>query len=352
MAITKRGEATATSVAALSLAIPKPTGAVAGDVLVAGMSVGGPTTVTPPTGWTAIASPQATFDTGGPTVYGAYRAITASDDATTSYTFTFSASNPSGGGIACFVGVDTTTVLDVAASTVATATNVATVALAVTTVTAGAWLVGSVGANSTSVTFTIPAGMTSIWFAGAGNKTNTTDYQEQATAGASGDKTWTLSASRAAAGWLTALRPASGAPTAQYARPTTDVTDGTWTDQAGGVILFAAIDEVTASDADYIQSANATTTADVSEIALGTITDPAVSTGHIIRYRYGKDTASGDVVNLTVSLRQGTATEIAAWTHTDIGVGPTTVAQTLTTAQADAVTDYSALRLRLSSVKV
>ena len=138
----------------------------------------------------------------------------------------------------------------------------------------------------------------------------------------------------------------------QVARPTADVTDGTWTDQAGGVSLFAAIDEVTASDADYIQSAIATLTADVSEISLGTITDPAVSTGHIIRYRYGKDAVAGDVVNLTVSLRQGTATEIAAWTHTDIGVGPITVAQTLTALQADAVTDYSALRLRFSSVKV
>ncbi len=137
----------------------------------------------------------------------------------------------------------------------------------------------------------------------------------------------------------------------QNARPASDVTNGTWTDQAGGTSLFAAIDEATASDADYIQSANATLTADVAEIALGGITDPAVSTGHVIRYRYGKDAMGGDVVNLTVSLRQGTATEIAAWTHADIGVGPITVAQTLTGAQADSVTDYSALRLRFSSIK-
>ncbi|MDQ3540404.1 MAG: hypothetical protein M3440_06920 [Chloroflexota bacterium] len=147
---------------------------------------------------------------------------------------------------------------------------------------------------------------------------------------------------------ITAMDPPA---TVQTARPTTDVTDGTWTDQAGGTSLFAAIDEAIASDADYIQSATATATADVAEVALGSITDPAVSTGHVVRYRYGKDTAAGDVVNLTVSLRQGTGTEIAAWTHTDIGVGPTDVVQTLTAAQADAVTDYSALRLRFSSVK-
>ena len=137
----------------------------------------------------------------------------------------------------------------------------------------------------------------------------------------------------------------------QFARPTTDVTDGTWTDQAGGVSLFAAIDEVTASDADYIQSAVATLTADVAEIALGTITDPAVSTGHVVRYRYGKDTAAGDVVNLTVSLRQGTATEIASWTHAGLSEVTATVSQTLTAAQADAITDYTALRLRFSAIK-
>jgi len=150
--------------------------------------------------------------------------------------------------------------------------------------------------------------------------------------------------------WATdALAP----PPVQFARPATDVTDGTWTDQAGGLSLFAAIGEAVAADADYIRSANATTTADVSEIALGTIIDPGVSTGHIVRYRYGKDTAAGDVVNLTVSLRQGTATEIAAWTHLDIPQGPIDAAQTLTAAQADAITTagYSDLRLRFSSVK-
>ncbi len=139
--------------------------------------------------------------------------------------------------------------------------------------------------------------------------------------------------------------------TVQTARPTTDVTDGTWTDQDGGTSLFAAIDEAVASDADYIQSANATATADVSEIALGAITDPSVSTGHVIRYRYGKNTDLGDVVNLTVSLRQGTGTQIAAWTHLDIPQNPTDAAQTLTAAQADAISDYSSLRLRFSSNK-
>lgn len=138
----------------------------------------------------------------------------------------------------------------------------------------------------------------------------------------------------------------------QYARPTTDVTAGAWTNQAGGTALAAAIGETVASDTDYIQSANATATADVSEVALGSLPDPLSSTGHIVRYRYGKDIDSGDVVNLTVSLRQGTGTQIAAWTHTNIVLGPTTVAQTLTAAQADLITNYSDIRLRFSATKV
>ena len=138
----------------------------------------------------------------------------------------------------------------------------------------------------------------------------------------------------------------------QAVRPVADVADGTWTDQLGGVSLFAAIDEATSSDADFIESALLTTTADVSEVALAPITDPNTFADHIVRYRYGKNFAGGDRVDLTVSLRQGTATEIASWTHTDIAASPITVDQTLTAAQADAVTDYNDLRLRFSAFKV
>jgi hypothetical protein len=50
-------------------------------------------------------------------------------------------------------------------------------------------------------------------------------------------------------------------------------------------------------------------------------------------------------MNLTIRLLQG-ATLIAEWTHNDIPFHWTEVEQTLTTMQADAITDYSDLRLK------
>jgi hypothetical protein len=41
-------------------------------------------------------------------------------------------------------------------------------------------------------------------------------------------------------------------------------------------------------------------TTDTFRVSLGDVSDPAVSTGHIVKYRYGKDVAGGDRMDLTV----------------------------------------------------
>jgi len=130
---------------------------------------------------------------------------------------------------------------------------------------------------------------------------------------------------------------------AQFARPTADSVDGSWTDQAGGTSLFAAIDETTASDADYIRS-SPNPSSDLVKIKLGSVSDPGSSSGHIVRYRIGK--IGSAQVDVTARLRQGT-TLIAEWTHTDIATGPTDVSQTLSGAQADAITDYTDLYIEI-----
>jgi hypothetical protein len=138
---------------------------------------------------------------------------------------------------------------------------------------------------------------------------------------------------------------------ATTAHPAADVTDGGWTDQTGGPNLAAALDELIADDADYITSSASPGSPDIAEVQLGSLGDPNSSTGHIVRYRYGKDSAAGDTLNLTVRLRQGTTT-IASWTHTDVPAGWTDAVQTLSGAEADAITDYSDLRIRFEAVKV
>jgi len=59
---------------------------------------------------------------------------------------------------------------------------------------------------------------------------------------------------------------------AQYARPTSDVTDGTWTGQDSGIDLWTYIDEAVASDADYLDD-NAL---GYCEVALSSIQDEGV----------------------------------------------------------------------------
>lgn len=131
-----------------------------------------------------------------------------------------------------------------------------------------------------------------------------------------------------------------GIVTAQYARPTSDASAGTWTASSGSD-LYAMLDETTANDADYITTVSAST----CEVALGSITDPAVSIGHIVRYRL-----SADAGGITVRLRQGTTT-IATWTHAPAPASLTLYEQTLSAGEADAITNYAALKLQFEATE-
>ena len=191
---------TATSV----VTVPAPSQTQQGDVLVAclGLNGGGVAATGVPAGWTLLASVTAIVN---PHVFGYYRVAGASETASYSWTLTSAVANS--GGIARYAGVNGTTPL---AATVSTATGASATSAAVpgvTTATANAVIVGCMAANSSAATLTItsPAGMTEAWDI-AGKRQELADGLQSA-AGASGAKTWTFSASREWAGWLTALRP-------------------------------------------------------------------------------------------------------------------------------------------------
>ncbi len=129
-----------------------------------------------------------------------------------------------------------------------------------------------------------------------------------------------------------------GSVTVQLARPTSDVSAGTWTASSGSD-LYAMLDETAASDADYI----VTTGASTCEVALGSLSDPAVSTGHKVRYRLSANTGG-----ITVRLREGTTT-IATWTHNPAPSALTTYEQTLTGGEADSIISYAALKLQFEA---
>lgn len=119
-----------------------------------------------------------------------------------------------------------------------------------------------------------------------------------------------------------------------YVSPVADISQGAW-EPSSGSDLFAMLDEGSASDVDYIDAPVPTT----CELQLDAAIDPASSMGHVLRYRLLP--GSGYV---KASLKSGSTT-IATWGPHRLTETATDYAQRLSIAQADAITDYSDLRV-------
>lgn len=129
----------------------------------------------------------------------------------------------------------------------------------------------------------------------------------------------------------------------QLVRAAADVGAAVWHDQDGGTTnLYAALAEVIANDATYVEGPDATGTPSEQKMRFAAATDPSANTGHILRYRYEKDSADGDTINLTVTLyaADGT-TSIASQQHTNITDTVTAGSFTLSGAEADAIPSAS-----------
>jgi PKD repeat protein len=197
--ITRESVATITNPTAQStMTIAKPSGTVAGDLLVSCLTLTGVSVFATPPGWSPIA---AVTVAGNPRVFGYYKIATASEP--DDYTWTMASAVTGSGGIARYSGAGAldTPAVTAGSSTAATSGTVP----AVTTTTANAVLVGCMGINSGSTAITAPAGLNEAWELGV--RVSQFSDGVQAAAGSSGAKTWTFNASRAWAGWLVALRP-------------------------------------------------------------------------------------------------------------------------------------------------
>ena len=191
-----------------SLTIARPTDAVAGDVLLAGMTWENEhTTANPvaPSGWTLV---QRNGDNAlGQFVY--FRVATASEPS--SYTWTGRLTNAAG-AIVAFTGVDTTAPVNASAGQV-NSTNGQITTPSVTTTRANVRLVGIFGTLST-VTMSAAAGMSVIWHgssSGTGSSgvqvTNMGADEVWATPGATGSRTATATGANRTVGQLIALQP-------------------------------------------------------------------------------------------------------------------------------------------------
>src|SRR5687768_6055860 len=102
----------------------------------------------------------------------------------------------------------------------------------------------------------------------------------------------------------------------QTAVPNSDIAIGGWTNAVDSTVnLHNQINEFIVDDGDYVKSGRLELgSTDTIEVSLDPLSDPNTSEGHTVRYRF-RATGSVGGVHLTVSLRQGSSTEIAAWTH-------------------------------------
>lgn len=130
----------------------------------------------------------------------------------------------------------------------------------------------------------------------------------------------------------------------QSARPISDITKGGWT-ASSGTDLYAMLDESYPSDADYIRSAS-NPTADLCEVRLATLNDPLVGTGHKVKYRVDRE---GDATTQIVFYLMEGATQRATWTVVNAPGDPTDGEYALSEAEANAISDYSNLRVRIEA---
>ena len=209
--VTAVGTTSAYSATAVnSLALAKPAGTAAGDVLIASITADlSPSMSSLPAGWTAMVNGLGinSSSSSGARVFAYYHVVGSSDPA--SYTWTLSTAVKWGAGITAYRGVNQTTPLD---STVVTATDATYTATSITlpgitTATNGAMLIGGVGFDAGTPGASPPSGWTERLEAAGGQITEQAD-KPQTTAGASGTATWTFATAKAAAAWRTALKPA------------------------------------------------------------------------------------------------------------------------------------------------
>ena len=145
---------------------------------------------------------------------------------------------------------------------------------------------------------------------------------------------------------------------AQYGRPSTDTVNDGYTDQGGGgATIYTTIDETSPSDADYIRSV-LTPTSDVYTTKFTSVEDPISSTGHVVRVRMAKSAAGGEQIDVVVQLRQGYVNEGSPGTLIATVANLTNISETWTTTtynlsggEADAITNYADLFLRIVSNK-
>jgi hypothetical protein len=126
--------------------------------------------------------------------------------------------------------------------------------------------------------------------------------------------------------------------------PDTDNTDGGWTNETGGTVLYSSIDEAAPNDSDYIISSDRP----VSDICKISLSDPAggIQAPLAVFYRFKK--SGPNTINLRVRLLEG-STQISSWTHNNIADDFISVEQMLSSGELASITNPNNLFLEFKA---
>lgn len=149
---------------------------------------------------------------------------------------------------------------------------------------------------------------------------------------------------------LKGLTCANGGPVSpQFARPVSLISNTGWV-ASSGTELWDMLDESIPDDAGtavFTPAPPLASPGNAFTVGLSPVTDPLSSTGHVIHIR-GRKPQAGKRIDGTVELVDG-STVIATLTIANLAsVTWTDYSYTLSAAQADAIVQYSALRLRVT----
>jgi len=125
----------------------------------------------------------------------------------------------------------------------------------------------------------------------------------------------------------------------QFAHPISDESTGLWSETP----LYAKIDEVNPDDSDYIYS-TLNPTNDTCEVRLNSITAPNDKTRHKLKYRFKK--SGSNSIDFKIQLYDNT-TLIKETTHSNISTEWVDGVITLTEGEANTISDYGNLRVKL-----
>ena len=126
--------------------------------------------------------------------------------------------------------------------------------------------------------------------------------------------------------------------------PDADNTDGGWTNETGGTVLYSSIDEAAPNDSDYIISSDRP----VSDICKISLSDPGggIQAPLAVFYRYKK--SGPNSIDLRVRLLEG-STQIASWTHTNIDANFINIEQVLSSGELASIGDPTNLFLEFKA---